>query len=437
MYLKNSIANRALLTALIGLIFTFQSHAQTSQVQIIVSGTVQLKSTSSSAVREARPQALESATKNAWRLMSTRPEFVSKVQTLPPGAEDQIVAKLTDECIVTDLDQEVDKDAKRLTSRFRFDCRTLQLQNYIASLQRNNSSTAQTSEATASGIVFLFFAEKVKSITTYDPNVTKTDSRNISASDNLKASSTASEKSEFAVKGSANVAVSDKVATSGASSAELLKTKVDASGRASGSASLDVSQNVKRDVNVSDTRNSSGSSTQKSADIEREISRPDKLDSALKQVFQTSGKLSLIDYNDMQLCVEGAPGMDRIQDELRKLKPDQSLGLTQETRLAVIRSLRSGKKEDGCEVAFFATGIAKINAPGRDAVTGQTRVSVDVSASVLSIKGGGLPKTVVSVTQQISGTGPDETEATNNALTAAARLVGQETISQLSAQAGI
>lgn len=432
MYLKNSIANRALLTALIGMIFTFQAHAQTSQVQIIVSGTVQLKSTSSSAVREARPQALESATKNAWRLMSTRPEFVSKVQTLPPGAEDQIVAKLTDECIVTDLDQEVDKDAKRLTSRFRFDCRTLQLQNYIASLQRNNSSTAQTSEATASGIVFLFFAEKVKSITTYDPNVTKTDSRNISASDNLKASSSASEKSEFAVKGSANVAVSDKVATSGASSAELLKTKVDASGRASGSASLDVSQNVKRDVNVSDTRNSSGSSTQKSADIEREISRPDKLDAALKMALQTSSKLSLIDYSKIRFCAPNAPKMERIQDELRKLKPDQPLNLTEDTQFEVISALRGA-----CNVSFFATGVAKINAPGRDPITGNIKVSVDVTASVDNIKGNGLPTNVVTVTKQVSGTGADETEATNNALTAAANIVGQETISQLSAQAGI
>jgi hypothetical protein len=431
MYLARNITNRSFLFlyGLFCLLFSYQIKAQTSQVQIIVSGSVALKSTSSSAVREARPQVLEVATKNAWRLMSTRPEFVTKVQTLPPGAEDQIIAKLTDECIVTDIDQEVDKDAKRLTSRFRFDCRTLQLQNYIASLQRNNPNTAQNSGVSAPGIVFLFFAEKVKSITTYDPNVTKSDSRNISTNDNIKGSSSVAEKEEFDVKGSANVAVSDKVATSGASSAELVKTKVDASGKSSGSASLEVSQNVKRDVNISDTRNSSGSTVQRSADIEREISRPDKLDAALKMALQTSGKLSLIDYSKIRICAPNAPKMERIQDELRKLKPDQALTLTEDTQIEVIRALRGE-----CGVSFLAIGVAKINTPSRDPITGNVKVSVDVTASVDSIKN---LTNVVSVTKQVSATGQDETEATNNALTAAANIVGQETLSQLSAQAGI
>lgn len=407
------------------------AQAQSSLTQVIVSGTTNLKSTSASSVRDAGPAALNAAYRNAWRLMSTRPEFASKLQTLPPGAEDKIVDSLQSECSVTPLDQDVDKDTRQLSARYRFDCRTQSIQSLILSLNSRPSANETSGSDGDATIVFLFFAERDRTRRDFDPTVSRT------SSDSNSRSSAEAFASGATLQASARVSASSKQGeivnkqAAGSKSAQITTQKAIGKESVMASEAATATQSSDAQTSTSSSSRSSGQTVVTSAEYTREVSRPDKLDAALKEVFLTTKIVSLADYTDVQSCSASAPPIAQIESDLRSLRSDQSFALPQATRAKVIASLRE------CEVPYFATAVAKIGIPDVDPASGQKRVFVDVTAQVLNIRSGGLPKTVGSVTRQLQGIGPDETVATSNALSAAARVVGEETLNMLSVRGAL
>jgi len=410
--------------------------AQVTQTQVIVSGTTPVKSTSASAVRDAAPDALNAAYRNAWRLMSTRPEFANKVQTLPAGSDDEIIASMKNECTVNALDQDVDKTARTLSARYRFDCRTQNLQGVILAINsRASGASAAAMNGQGSTIVFLFFAERDKTRTDHDPNVSRSDANGETTSSASRTTTAASFEASAKLKATSKNAELEKRGTSGGTTAQIDKQLAVAKMNAEGSSSAEVSGTHDARSETQRIERYSGQTIHASADYVREISRPDKLDASLKEVFLTSKIVSLADYADVEgdSCSTTAnvpvPSMEQIEGDLRSLRPDQALALPPATRGKVIAVLRA------CEIPYLATAVAKIGIPDSDPVTGQVRVSVDVTAQVLkipSLNAPGLPKTVGSVTRQVSGIGQDDTVAAGNALSAAARIVGEETLNMLS-----
>jgi hypothetical protein len=280
-------------------------------------------------------------------------------------------------------------------------------------------------------IVFLFFAERDKTRKEFDASVSRSDTN--SAVDDSGSRSTNSSKVDDRVKAKVATRENEDVhyGDRAGKSSETVARDQSVQGRLVSSNVSDRSDSSESRSTSQRSQQSSGVVVRSASEYTREISRPDKLDAALKEIFLTAKIVNLADYADIEGCSATAPPMDQIESDLRGLRADQSLALPQGTRAKVIASLRE------CAVPYLATAVAKLGIPDVDPTSGMARISVDVTAQILNVRGAGLPKTIGSVTRQIFGVGADDAVATANALTAAARAVGQETLNMLSVRGAL
>ena len=415
------------LLVLFGIAMVGPVYAQNTQVT--VAGVVSSKSDSRSAIQKARPEAVELAKKNAWMVLKKRSEFQQIVFNFEREQDQEMISRLGDLCTQpVDLDQSYDKKLGQLTFRFRFECDQQALIRDAGRLNRTVSAAAggvgaNQPRARLSGV---FIAIKDDRVEEFDATIKKSaqDSQSVSTRQQSSSSSSTDDRIKGAIKTKESEDVtygeSDGQISEGFKRSAAIKGRVQASSSAESASASDSNVTAKREVQ------SSGSRVRQSAKISRVIVSAQEIQRALVPILQRD-RFMFIPYGTVASRCGSVP-FEQIQDEIRNLPADFSLAVRDGTRDKVLQATSACSALPG--IQFYVEGYAKIGAPGVDPATGSVRVSVNVSQVIFdAITGAEVSSTPE---KQVYGVGDDETVATSNALTKAAELVGQTTVSNLS-----
>ena len=413
-------------------------YAQANLLQMNISGTVtaatlqpqnsaQPKNPQQILGGDLRQRALTEATKNAWRIMRTRPEFSSKVISLGIEQDLQMAQNLISRCTVHDLDQFLDQTNQMISYRFRFECDQQAIQNDIANVARQlaQASGAQNSEKPT--LTFLFFAQSEISSKIYNDEVTQS----ITDKSNLKKSDQASLKlaSDTTSKSKALVDAAEKSKGSSPGNESLQKSST-AAARAASNSSIDASANIASSNYSDKSTTTSGEINRRASESVLRVSSPSALYKGLTAVF-SNARMELIDYSEVSTNDCGGNNekitLKYITSEYGKLSIDQAIELTPETRKLVLKAAHD------CDINFLGYGVAKIGIPQLNPTTGGRKVNVQVSAQVWRIPKTGLTRVVATVPEtNLVGTGNDDSVAISNALAIASERVGQDLINRMS-----
>ncbi|MCD4744111.1 MAG: hypothetical protein K8R67_16740 [Desulfobacteraceae bacterium] len=165
-----------------------------------------------------------------------------------------------------------------------------------------------------------------------------------------------------------------------------------------------------------------GSTTQKSDQIQYDVSNASEINTAMSNVFATAG----FEVVDAEFLADETEGLVDVEKFIEDFKYGDDI--TGKTRREAVKGCRA------VDVLFFSIGTLDVGMKDIDPVSGLTRVFVSVTGKVLSLKKR-FPKTVASVGPvQFSGLGPDQTVAKRNALKLAAEKAANELVSQLRAK---
>jgi hypothetical protein len=169
-------------------------------------------------------------------------------------------------------------------------------------------------------------------------------------------------------------------------------------------------------------RTTGGSTTQKSDEVEYDVSNAGDINTTMTNVFSSAG-YEVVEAEYLQEETSGLVNVDNFIEDFRF--GDDISGNTR-------RDAAKGCRSVGIE--YFAIGTLDVGAKDIDSVTGMTRVYVSVNGKVMDLKGR-FPKTVASIGPvQYAGLGPDQSVARRNALLQAGESAAKDLVSQLRAK---
>jgi hypothetical protein len=393
-------------------------------MQVNMTGTVTLKSTSKSAIREGRPAALHDAAKKLWRFMQTNPAFQENTRNFSNEQNDQMVAFLESECTISDLDQEVNSTTYLLSWRFRFDCATQKVNSQISQLNAKMSSSSGSASQDSTPIVFLFFEQRNSEKTNFDETVNKVNQRGTqnSSSDKATATLNVDNKVHGAVKTSQSE--QDKFGEGRGSANE----SVDKSASVKGRLTIDNSATatLNRDTNNVTTQSSttSGSTTRKEAEVKSKITQAVDFGIQFNEFFSHYKKFTPFDYADVRECSSSAPKREEV---LATLQPGEQLQLDSDVQRRVFAAIRE------CGIRWVIIARIKVELPSVDPASGGYYNTVDVSADLRDLNKKPLPARYSAAAPSVKGQGTQDT-ATNAAMRNAARQLGEKVLNIISEQ---
>lgn len=174
-------------------------------------------------------------------------------------------------------------------------------------------------------------------------------------------------------------------------------------------------------VTATSEKTTGGSTLRKEDAVTYSVSSSQDIDSAMGEVISTSG-IEYVAYDDL-VSECRAPAVSTFKNEFV-----HSAELTPQTRSKLISAAR------GCDVRYFAYGTIDTGVSKIDDVSGLPMVYVSVSSQLWDLSQR-LPRKVGSVGPvQFSGTGPDQSVASRNALQKAARDTARTLVDQLNAK---
>jgi|GEM_PF-6614072 len=393
-------------------------------LQVNMTGNVTLKSNSKSAVRDARPAAVQDASKKLWRFMQNREEFGSKSRTFTQEQNDQMGAFLASDCSITDLDQDVDSKTYQLSWRFRFDCNTAHVNTNITQLNGAANAGAKAS-AEPTPILFLFFQQDDKKVYNFDDKktVTSENKQTLSASDKATATLNVDNKVHAAVKSS------EKESDTYGEKHGSVNEGVDKNASVKGRVTIDNSAtaSVQRDasLNQSKTNVSSGSTERIRDEAITAVSSADLFGNAFNGFFSSYKNFSPLDYADIKDCSDSAPSKEEV---LKSLSGSAELVLTSDMQ----RRINAAARE--CGVRWVLIGKIKTSIPMNDRASDGFVTTVDVSAELKDVFKKPLPAKYSAVASNVPGRGKDDKQATNAATNNAANTLGQSVMNTISIQ---
>ena len=395
-------------------------------MQVNMTGTVVVKSTSKSAIREARPAAMHDAAKKLWRFMQANPAFQDKTRNFTSDQNDQMVSMLESECTVSDLDQDVNSTPYLLSWRFRFDCATQKVTAYVTQL---NSKSAAGGGSVASSeptnIMFLFFEQRDAEATHYDDSVNR-----------VSQSATQTSSSD-------KVATTLKVDNNVRAAAKSSQSEADGYGEKSGKAteSVDRSASVKARVTVdnsatgtvardssSTTTNgasSSGSTVRKATETRVKIAPAADFSEEFISFFSHYPNISPLDYADIRDCSASAP---KREDVLKSLQPTDDLTLDSDVQRQVFAAVRE------CGIRWLIIGKVKVSIAEPDRTSGGFVNTVSVGAELRDLNKKPLPAKFNATAPNVKGQGASDKEATRWATHNSATRLGENVMNTISEQ---
>ena len=172
----------------------------------------------------------------------------------------------------------------------------------------------------------------------------------------------------------------------------------------------------------SSEKTTGGSSLRQEDKLTYAVTSAQDIDSAMGDILTSSG-INYASYDDIVgNC--NAPSTDQFQNEY--VGNDE---LTAQTRTKIINAARD------CAIKYFAIGTIDTGVNDTDPVSGNKRVFVSVRAQIWDISAKPLPRKIGSVGPiQYSGMGPDQSVASKNALSSAAKETARSLVDQLNAK---
>ena len=396
-------------------------------MQVNMTGTVVLKSTSKSAIREGRPVALHDAAKKLWRFMQANPTFADKTKTFTSDQNDQVVAMLESECSVSDLDQDVDKTSYMLSWRFRFDCTTQKVTAYIAQLNgaKGPAGGGAMASSEPTNIMFLFFEQRDSESTQYEDKVHKVNESGVKNSSSDKLTNTL------------------KVDNNVRAAAKTSESEVDGYGEKHGKASesVDRSASVKARVTVdnaatatsdrdtssltTNSLSSSGSTTRKATETKVKIAPAADFGEEFISYFSHYPTIQPLDYADIRECSANAPTRE---DVLKSLQSSEDLTLDS----GVQRQVFAGVRE--CGVRLLIIGRVKVSLAAPDVTSGGFIDTVNVSAELRDLNKRPLPAKYNATAPNVKGQGSSDKEAIRWATRNSANQLGDNVLNTINEQ---
>lgn len=411
--------------------------AQSSQV--IVSGDAPAKTEKDAAKKEVEDAAGSAAAVNAWRIFRSR--IADQTRGLSEDQNTQMAGWIVRNCGKSKQEFGYDKTNKQATYRFRFDCVQNELVDAVQQVKGAAVAGSAVDPSSAGGqkakMFGLYFLVRQTSLKEFDADRVETAARADSLSKSGNAQGQQSSQASASVEGRVKTSEKKKEtfgysegAGGGGESASQksdvkVKGKIEESQSSSGSSSYAAADTANRSSEV----RSGGSTTQRAAQVDREISDASDLGQAIETALGRSS-VEFVKYIDIEGSC-GAPKKDQILKELRSLGPSDEVEISAATRTAVIKVARA----ESCDSQqYYLQGYAEVGVPTLDPITGGKKVTAKARVVVMDIRGN-LPKNLLtSEPVAKTMTGSDEPSAIRNALVAAGQEVAQQIINKLAAQ---
>lgn len=182
--------------------------------------------------------------------------------------------------------------------------------------------------------------------------------------------------------------------------------------------SMGYASDAKKDT----VKTTGGSATQKSDEVEYDVSNAEDINAAMTNIFSSAG-YEVVDADYLKDETDGLVNVENFMEDFR-----YGSDISGASRRDAAKGCRS------VGVQYFAIGSLDVGAKDIDSVTGLTRVYVSVTGKVMDLTGR-FPKTVASIGPvQYAGLGPDQAVARRNALRQAGENAAKELTSQLRAK---